>query len=141
MKPQPDRDLERKLGLRPGMRVVLVQIPAPMETLLRRRAPPGIVWSRRLGRARVDMIFYMPRRRAELGATWPRLEGQINPDGAIWAIVPRKVVAESRGLDFRWEDVQAAALKTDLVDNKDASLTDEEYATRFVLRRSARGAR
>jgi len=53
-------------------------------------------------------------------------------------IVPRKPAAEKRGLDFRWEDVQAAALETDLVDNKVASLTDEEYAAGFVLRRSAR---
>ena len=84
------------------------------------------------------MIFYPPRHRGELPVAWPRLQSRITPDGAIWVIVPRKPAAEKRGVDFRWEDVQAAALETDLVDNKIASLTHEEYATRFVLRRSAR---
>jgi hypothetical protein len=34
--------------------------------------------------------------------------------------------------------MQAAALTTDLVDNKIVSLSDEEYATRFVIRRERR---
>ncbi|HEX9680958.1 MAG TPA: hypothetical protein VGA32_05860 [Anaerolineales bacterium] len=138
MKTAAPGDLGRKLGFRAGMRVGLVQVPPALEDLLRRSAPTKIRWSRGPGRARIDMVFYTPRRRGELPAAWRRLQSRINPDGAIWVIVPRKPVAEKRGLDFGWEDVQAAALETDLVDNKIASLTDEEYATRFVLRRSAR---
>jgi hypothetical protein len=34
--------------------------------------------------------------------------------------------------------MQAAALATDLVDNKIASFSAEEYATRLVIRREAR---
>lgn len=131
-------DLGRKLGLRPGLRVGLIQVPPALEGLLRRSAPPEVHRSRRPGRVSSDMLFYMPRRHAELAAGWHRLQSRIIPDGAIWVIVPRKPVAEKRGLDFRWEDVQTAALATDLVDNKIASLTSEEYATRFVIRRSAR---
>lgn len=138
MKSSIPGDLGRKLGLRPGLRVGLIQIPPALEGLLRRSAPPEVHWSRRPGRVRSDMLFYMPRRRAELAVGWRRLQSRITPDGAIWVIVPRKPVAEKRGLDFRWEDVQTAALATDLVDNKIASLTSEEYATRFVIRRSAR---
>ncbi len=34
--------------------------------------------------------------------------------------------------------MQAAALTTDLVDNKIVSLTGEDYATRFVIRKERR---
>ncbi len=117
MKSSAPHDLGRKLGLRSGMRVGLTQVPPLLEDLLRRSAPAEVRWSRRAGRVRIDMFTYMPRGRAELAAAWRRLQSWIIPDGAIWVIVPRKPVAEKRGLDFRWEDGQAAALETDLVDN------------------------
>ena len=39
----------------------------------------------------------------------------------------------------RWEDMREAALWTNLVDNKVASLSDKEYAARFVIRENRRG--
>ena len=52
--------------------------------------------------------------------------------------MPKKAVARQRGLTLTWEEMQAAALTTDLVDNKNASMTDEEYGTRFVIRKERR---
>jgi hypothetical protein len=60
------------------------------------------------------------------------------PDGAIWAIVLKKEFAARRSLDFGWADVQAAALAEGLVDNKVASVSSGEYATRFVVRHELR---
>jgi len=37
-----------------------------------------------------------------------------------------------------WEEMQAAGLLTDLVDNKIASVTEEDYGTRFVIRKALR---
>jgi hypothetical protein len=36
--------------------------------------------------------------------------------------------------------MQAAGLQTDLVDNKVASVTEQDYGTRFVIRKERRAA-
>jgi len=54
-------------------------------------------------------------------------------------VIPKKPFAQTRGIDFSWSELQEAALRTDLVDNKVASLSVEEYATRFVIRKDRRG--
>lgn len=46
--------------------------------------------------------------------------------------------ARQRGIDFSWQEMQAAGLRTDLVDNKVASITAEDYGTRFVIRKELR---
>lgn len=67
-----------------------------------------------------------------------RLQGAIEPDGAVWAVIPKKKFARARGIDFSWEALQAAGLQTDLVDNKVVSVSEETYATRFVIRKENR---
>jgi hypothetical protein len=53
-------------------------------------------------------------------------------------IIPKKKFASERGIDFTWEEMQAAALQTDLVDNKVAAINEQENATRFVIRKELR---
>ena len=60
------------------------------------------------------------------------------PDGSLWVVTPKKAFAARHNIAFSWEEMQAAALSTDLVDNKIASISGEEYATRFVIRRERR---
>ena len=55
------------------------------------------------------------------------------------AVIPKKPFAQTRGIDFSGSELQEAALRTDLVDNKVATLSVEEYATRFVIRKDRRG--
>jgi hypothetical protein len=63
----------------------------------------------------------------------------IAPDGGLWVMFPKKAYLGKYGMDMTWEDMQAAALETVLVDNKVASFSDEFYATRFVIRSELRG--
>ena len=67
-----------------------------------------------------------------------RLARVISVEGAVWAVLPNKRHASQRGISFSWEQMQAAGLRTDLVDNKIVSLSPEEYATRFVIRKDRR---
>jgi hypothetical protein len=90
--------------------------------------------------SRYDMIFFWPRTLDGLAARFAALEWVMNPDGALWVAMPKQAAAKKRGLTFTWNEMQAAALTTDLVDNKIASLDQEEYATRFVIRRERRHA-
>jgi hypothetical protein len=68
-----------------------------------------------------------------------QLQRHIVPDNAIWAVIPKKRFARAGGIDFGWSDVQEAALQTDWVDTKVASLSEEEYTARFVIRKDRRG--
>jgi hypothetical protein len=77
----------------------------------------------------------------DLYQVFQELQVAIPASGAIWVVIPRKGVARRWGLDITFERVQAEALRTDLVDNKVASVSPEEYAVRFVIRRERRPQR
>lgn len=133
-------DLARKLGMQPGQMLCLIGLPMVVEAMLRQEAPPGVVVVEEAETASApsDLIFFAPVSLDGLTERFSRLQRRIVPSGAIWVVTPKKRVAASRGVAFTWEEMQAAALATDLVDNKIASLTGEDYATRFVIRKERR---
>jgi hypothetical protein len=130
--------LAEKLGIRPGHVVCLLNAPTEAATLIRQECSE-VRFSDTLERGPYDVILFWPTQLAGLSGRFAPLQYHIVPNGAIWAIIPKKPFARDRGIDFGWSDVQEAALRTDLVDNKVASLSLEEYATRFVIRKDRRG--
>ncbi|HEX5441527.1 MAG TPA: hypothetical protein VFW76_11635 [Ktedonobacterales bacterium] len=132
-------NLARKLGIVPGRSILLLD--APSAALLRDACPPGVtVADADDGETRYDLIFLWLRSADGLAERFAALQWRIVTDGAIWAMLLKKPVARKRGVTLTWEAVQAAALLTDLVDNKIVSFSDEEYDTRFVIRRDRRPA-
>ncbi|HEY7093739.1 MAG TPA: DUF3052 family protein [Ktedonobacterales bacterium] len=135
--------LARKLGLKPGQTICLLE-EATLETARVIRAACAedvggdVAITESLNSAPFDMIFYWPREIESLAGRFAALQGKIVSDGAIWVVIPKKAVAQRRGLTLTWEEMQTAALTTDLVDNKNANMTDEEYGTRFVIRKERR---
>ena len=67
-----------------------------------------------------------------------RLQNAITNDGSIWAVIPKKPIALAKGIGVFRDDLVEEVLKTDLVDNKTLSITEEEYGIRFVIRRDQR---
>ena len=67
------------------------------------------------------------------------LQRRIRPDGKLWIVLPKKAYAEATAFPHTWAQVQGAALKTDLVDNKIAAFSEELTAVRFVIRLTRRG--
>jgi hypothetical protein len=53
-------------------------------------------------------------------------------------IIPRKEAARKKNLTIDWNHMQQEILKTQLVDNKVASINEAEYGTQFVIRREYR---
>lgn len=138
-------DLARKFGIVPGCSILLIDAPAPSATLLRDACPLGVLLAEAETGAydtqndeRHDLIFLWPQTDDGLAAQFAALQWRIVPDGAIWGMLLKKPIARRRGVTLTWEAMQAAALKTDLVDNKVATFSTEEYATRFVIRRERR---
>ena len=132
--------LAKKLGIKSGQVVCLLNAPSEAATLLRQECPEKVSFSDTLERGQYDVIMFWPTHLAGLSDRFAQLQRHIVPDGAIWAVIPKKPFARARGIDFSWSDVQGAALRTDLVDNRVASLSVEEYATRFVIRKNRRGS-
>ncbi len=131
-------DLATKLGIKPGHLVGLVDPPPGAARVLGAQFPPGMEWVDLVGERRCDVLLYWPRDPDRLSERFRELQYRIVPDGAIWAVMPKKKYARSHGIAFTWEQMQAAGLQTDLVDNKVASISEEEYGTRFVIRKDAR---
>ena len=130
-------DLAKKLGIKPGMAVCLLRAPLEAEQTIR-EAAPWALYSTALGEGRYDIILFWPAELDGLAARFAGLQSCIYADGAIWAVIPKSKYAARRGIDFNWEQLQAAGLQTDLVDNKVASITEQDYGTRFVIRKERR---
>ncbi len=132
-------NLARKLGIVPGRSILLLDAPAPSAALLRDACPPGVTVAEvDDGADRYDLIFLWLRAADGLVERFAALQGRIVSNGAIWVMLLKKPIARKRGVALTWEEMQTAALQTDLVDNKGASFSDEEYGTRFVIGRERR---
>lgn len=132
-------NLARKFGIVPGHSILVLDTPAPSAALLRNAYPLGvIVADADEGADRYDLILLWLQSADALVERFAALQWRIVPDGAIWAMLLKKPIALRRGVTLTWEAMQAAALQTDLVDNKIASFSNEEYGTRFVIRRERR---
>ena len=131
-------DLPRKLGFKPGQTVCLLDAPQDTGDAIREAAPDGVDFVQHLSGAPCDLVLFWPQGLEGLEERFRQLQDRIDPDGAVWAIIPKKRFAALRGMDLTWEQVQQAALRTDLVDNKIASVSDQEYGTRFVIRKDRR---
>ena len=121
-----NRPLLDKLGVKPGARVVLVNVDdSGFESLLRQRTSDI---ARRKPRRPCDIVFFGAgsiadlRRLADL-KTW------IEPDGAVWVIRPK-----GPSTPIKDTALIQAGLDAGLVDNKIASYSDTHSAMRFVFR-------
>ena len=134
--------LARKLGLKPGQTICLLDATAETAQVIRAACAADVggdvTVTETLDGAPFDMVYFWPREIEGLEGRFAALQGKIVSAGAIWVVIPKKAVAQRRGLTLTWEEMQAAALTTDLVDNKNANMTDEEYGTRFVIRKERR---
>lgn len=131
-------DLSRKLGVKAGDRVCLVDAPPDSAAALKEAFPPGVTVREGPGNDRHDLLFFWPREQPGLAQEFEDLQWRIRPEGAIWVLMPKRKFAAACGVNLTWEEMQAAALHTDLVDNKVASISDQEYGTRLVIRKELR---
>jgi len=122
--------LPRKLGIRPGSRVLLVDAPPDLPDRLR-PTPDGVTFLARVGRD-LDVVVLFVTRDAVLRKRLPRLVSSIAPDGKLWIAWPKK--ASGVRTDLSFEIVHTTGLGTGLVDNKSASITDVFQGLQFVVR-------
>ena len=138
MSTKSETALSKKLGIQAGQAVLLLNVPDDAAEILFPSLPAGVEILWETAEKQVDLILFWPKTLHQLPEKFEALQTQIVPDGAIWSLIPKKKFASKRGITFSWEEMQAAGLETDLVDNKVATFSDEDYGTRFVIRKEFR---
>ena len=126
--------LVKKLGLRPGQRIRLINPPDDYAATLD-PMPDGIVIAPST-RGRLDVVHLFTASRAELERRIPALRKAIDPDGMIWVSWPKK----SSGVvsDVTEDVIRAIALPTGLVDVKVCAVDATWSGLKLVIRRELR---
>jgi hypothetical protein len=121
----------RKLGLKPGLRVAL---DGPPDGWQLTDPPAGLLAPDEDGTADVIVAFF--RASAEIVERLPALARRAFPDGAVWALWPRR--AAGHVSDITDNVVRSCALELGLVDVKVAAVDEDWSGLRLVWRTSNR---
>jgi len=127
-----------KLGIKPGQTVAVIDGDNDLFRKLSLEAPQDVTLQKRILGSKVDMILVCLWEPTNYRHLFQRLQNAITNDGSIWAVIPKNPAVLAKGIDVFRDDLVEEVSKTDLVDNKTLSITEEEYGIRFVIRRDQR---
>jgi hypothetical protein len=119
--------LPKKLGIKPGHRVLLLSAPEGFELDL----PEGVKVGR-AARGRADVIVSFHTERADLARRMPKLREVMEPAAGLWIAWPKR--ASKVPTDLTENIVRDIALANTLVDNKVAALDETWSGLRLVIR-------
>jgi hypothetical protein len=123
--------LPRKLGIKPGARIALLDAPEGFDSTLG-WLPEGVTVGRRLGRRPHDVIVAFFARRSLLERRLPALAAALDPAGGLWIAWPKR--ASGVPTDVTEDVVRMRALAAGLVDNKVCAIDDVWSGLRLVYR-------
>ena len=130
----PSAETWRKLGVKPGHRVVLLRAPRAWTG-----APQGARVTRRRGTTPADVVVAFFGALARLEREARTLGELITPEGMAWVAWPRKAAGHES--DLSDAAVRASMLPFGLVDVKVAMLDEDWSGLKFVWRRERRAVR
>jgi hypothetical protein len=123
--------LVKKLGIKPGHRLLLVNEPDGFRSLL--VGLPDDVETELGDAESADVIVFFSTAAAEVQRLVPRLKKRLAPGGGLWIAWPKK--ASGVETDVTFEIVQPAGLATGLVDNKVCAIDTVWTGLRFAFRK------
>jgi len=131
----PEKDysgtpLPKKLGIKEGSRVAIVDAPEGFDATLT-PMPAGVQLGSRLS-GRLDVMVVFATRLAALQRRFGSAVRALEYDGGLWVCWPKK--ASNVETDLTFDIVQGMGLDAGLVDNKTASVTAVFQGMRFVYR-------
>lgn len=122
--------LPKKLGIKPGFRLLFID--APSEVLAELKSSTAgceVVDSRK---AQIDFALVFAKNRSGLSREFHRLEKQLSPAGMLWASWPKKSAGVATDLDENV--VRGIGLAAGLVDVKVCAVTEIWSGLKFVRR-------
>jgi hypothetical protein len=123
--------LPKKLGIKPGHRVLLLSAPEQFESGTLGELPDGVRVARRLS-GTADVIVSFHTERADLAKRMPKLREAMEPAAGLWIAWPKR--ASKVPTDLTEDVVRELALENVLVDNKVAALDETWSGLRLVIR-------
>ena len=127
------KPLWRKLGLKPGLRIALLDVPDRYWTLC---GFDPVALELAAARGRVDFAHAFARTRAQLARQLAALAKRLEPAGMLWISWPKKSAGVATDLG---EDVlRELALPLGLVDVKVCAVDATWSGLKFVWRKTAR---
>jgi hypothetical protein len=124
--------LAKKLGIKPGHRLMLLEAPASLALEL----PDGVQVVRQ-ARGKADVIVSFHTERAGFARRLPRLRECMEPACGLWIAWPKK--ASRVPTDLTENVVRDTGLANALVDNKVAAIDEVWSGLRLVIRLKDRG--
>jgi hypothetical protein len=130
MAPYSGTPLARKLGIKEGFRLALVNAPAEFPEELGLLPAGTIIMSK--PQAPLDLILFFAQSASDLRKSFPKLASRLSPAGMLWVAWPKK----SSGIvtDLAFDIVQAAGLAAGLVDTKICAVNEVWSGLKFVIR-------
>jgi hypothetical protein len=122
--------LPKKLGIKPGFRVCLIDAPSEVRAEL--KAELGDCVNASDGKATLDFAMVFTKSKADLAKDFKRIGKLLAPAGMLWVSWPKK----SSGVvtDLNENIVRETGLDAGLVDVKVCAVTDVWSGLKFVRR-------
>lgn len=121
--------LPKKLGIKDGFRVALVDVPAGVKAEL--KAVLSACETAANGRA-LDFVFLFAKTQSELQKQFSRMARQLAPAGILWVAWPKK--ASGVPSDLNENEVRRIGLEIGLVDVKVCAVDEVWSGLKFVIR-------
>jgi hypothetical protein len=122
--------LPKKLGIKPGARLALLNAPAGFDETLG-ELPDGVTTTAR-ARGPLDVIVSFHTERAELARRMPKLRAAMDPAAGLWIAWPKR--SSGVATDLTEDVVRELALDNKLVDNKVCAIDETWSGLRLVIR-------
>jgi len=129
--------LVKKLGIKEGSRVALVNAPENFETELG-ELPDNVKFMKSTTKS-LDLILFFVLSERVLARDFAKLAARLTSNGMIWIAWPKKSSGVTTDLTF--EPVQRIGLDAGLVDVKICAIDDTWSGLKFVYRLKDRASR
>jgi hypothetical protein len=126
--------LAKKLGLKEGQRVLLIDEPGDYLSLLH-PLPPSLSVARQAGLA-IDLVHVFVVRRADLQNRLDSLRRTLRPDVPVWVSWPKK--ASKVPTDVTEDTIREVALPLGFVDVKVCAVSEVWSGLKIVVRKELR---
>jgi hypothetical protein len=131
--------LPKKLGIKPGLRVALVNAPENFDETLGELAPDVALVEGVGGKKPFDLVVFFTKNARELEERFGGLAAKIETAGGLWIAWPKKT--SSVATDLTEDVVREIGLAAGLVDVKVCAIDETWSGLRFVIRVKDRKAR
>jgi hypothetical protein len=122
--------LVKKLGLKPGFRLILLNAPQNYRQTLG-DLPENVIVADTLA-GPLDFIHFFTTSREALAAEFPRLKQALAPTGMLWISWPKRSAKVET--DLTEDIIRAIGLENGLVDVKVAAVNEVWSGLKFVYR-------